>query len=44
VLPEIAGVEGTLEKFSDWVGERAQAGRMAPQGFPKNNRFGDAGL
>lgn len=23
-----------------WLGARAQAGRMAPNGFPKNNRFG----
>ena len=22
-----------------WLGERASAGRLAPQGFPKNNRF-----
>ena len=24
----------------DWMGERAQAGRLAPSGFPKSNRFG----
>ncbi len=23
-----------------WVGQRAQAGRVAPQGFPRDNRFG----
>jgi topoisomerase-4 subunit A len=23
-----------------WVGERAQAGRLPPNGFPKNNKFG----
>ena len=23
-----------------WVGQRAQAGRIAPQGFPRDNRFG----
>ncbi len=34
---------GGREKFEKdlrpYVGERAQAGRMAPTGFPKNNRF-----
>ncbi len=24
----------------EWIGERAQAGRMAPKGFPRSNRFG----
>jgi topoisomerase-4 subunit A len=24
----------------DWVGNRAEAGRLPPRGFPKNNRFG----
>ncbi len=27
--------------LQDWVGERAQAGRLAPQGFPKSNKFGE---
>jgi topoisomerase-4 subunit A len=27
------------DELSDWLGERAQAGRQAPQGFPRNNRF-----
>ena len=25
--------------LKDWTGKRAQAGRKAPRGFPKNNRF-----
>ena len=25
--------------LKDWMGKRAQAGRKAPRGFPKNNRF-----
>ncbi|UWQ21253.1 DNA topoisomerase IV subunit A [Jannaschia sp. W003] len=25
--------------LSDWVGTRGQAGRMAPRGFPRDNRF-----
>jgi topoisomerase-4 subunit A len=30
----------SLDELAEWRGERAQAGRMAPQGFPRNNRFG----
>jgi topoisomerase-4 subunit A len=26
--------------LKDWLGERAQAGRLPPKGFPKSNRFG----
>lgn len=26
--------------LTEWVGTRAQAGRMAPRGFPRDNRFG----
>jgi topoisomerase-4 subunit A len=29
-----------MSDLRDWVGERAQAGRMAPRGFPKSNKFG----
>ncbi|MEM6710864.1 MAG: DNA topoisomerase IV subunit A [Pseudomonadota bacterium] len=29
----------SLHELAEWVGERAQAGRMAPQGFPRNNKF-----
>ena len=31
----------TLDELKDWLGDRAQAGRLAPQGFPKTNRFGE---
>ena len=31
----------TLAELKDWVGDRAQAGRLAPPGFPKSNRFGE---
>jgi topoisomerase-4 subunit A len=34
----------SMAELADWVGERAQAGRLAPQGFPKTNRFGETGL
>src|SRR5580698_6730585 len=32
----------TLKELSDWRGNRADAGRLAPKGFPKNNKFDDA--
>jgi topoisomerase-4 subunit A len=28
-----------MSELKDWVGERAQAGRQVPQGFPRNNKF-----
>jgi topoisomerase IV subunit A len=27
-------------ELTDWVGQRSQAGRLAPRGFPKSNKFG----
>jgi topoisomerase-4 subunit A len=27
-------------ELKDWVGQRAQAGRIVPKGFPRSNRFG----
>jgi topoisomerase-4 subunit A len=30
----------TETALQDWVGQRAQAGRLPPQGFPKSNKFG----
>lgn len=34
----------TVEKseLKDWMGTRAQAGRLPPKGFPANNKFGPA--
>jgi topoisomerase-4 subunit A len=29
-------------ELKDWVGVRAQAGRVAPKGFPRSNKFGPA--
>ncbi len=29
-------------ELGDWLGQRAQAGRLAPKGFPRSNRFGPA--
>ncbi|MEZ5900534.1 MAG: DNA topoisomerase IV subunit A [Hyphomicrobium sp.] len=39
-----AGREFSLSwsELKEWVGERAQAGRMAPKGFPRSNKFGSA--
>ncbi len=36
------GREFTLAwgEMRDWVGERAQAGRVVPRGFPRSNSFG----
>ena len=30
----------TETELRDWIGKRAQAGRLPPKGFPRNNRFG----
>jgi topoisomerase-4 subunit A len=27
--------------LAPWLGKRGQAGRVAPPGFPRDNRFGD---
>jgi topoisomerase-4 subunit A len=35
-----SGRTWTVSDLNDWVGERAQAGRLPPKGFPRNNRFG----
>ncbi len=28
------------DELAEWIGERAQAGRMVPKGFPRNGKFG----
>ncbi|MGE0213149.1 MAG: DNA topoisomerase IV subunit A [Parvibaculaceae bacterium] len=35
-----SGRTWTVTDLADWVGARAQAGRLPPKGFPRNNRFG----
>ncbi|MGE3626202.1 MAG: DNA gyrase C-terminal beta-propeller domain-containing protein, partial [Hyphomicrobiales bacterium] len=35
-----AGRNFTFSELRDWIGSRAQAGRLAPKGFPKTNSFG----
>jgi topoisomerase-4 subunit A len=34
-----AGRTRTETDLAEWTGKRASAGRMAPRGFPRNNRF-----
>ena len=34
-----AGRTRTETNLTEWTGKRASAGRMAPRGFPRNNRF-----
>ncbi len=34
------GRNWSVTELTDWLGERAQSGRLPPRGFPKNNRFG----
>ena len=36
-----AGREFSLtgKEYADWRGNRADAGRLAPKGFPRTNRF-----
>ncbi len=36
---DASGRNWTVTDLKDWIGERAQAGRLPPKGFPKSNRF-----
>jgi topoisomerase IV subunit A len=29
-----------MRELADWRGNRADAGRVAPKGFPRSNKFG----
>jgi topoisomerase-4 subunit A len=33
----------SLKELADWRGNRADAGRLPPKGFPRSNKFGRAG-
>jgi topoisomerase-4 subunit A len=37
---DAAGRSFTMTELRDWWGQRAQAGRLPPKGFPKSNSFG----
>ena len=32
--------ETVVDDITPWVGKRAQAGRLPPNGFPQKNKFG----
>jgi topoisomerase-4 subunit A len=34
-----SGRNWTVTDLKEWIGERAQAGRLPPKGFPRSNRF-----
>ena len=34
-----SGRKNVVSNFENWVGKRAQSGKIAPKGFPKNNKF-----
>src|SRR5690606_27013074 len=34
----------SMSELKDWLGTRAQAGRLPPSGFPRSNRFGTPGI
>jgi topoisomerase-4 subunit A len=37
---DASGRNFAVSDLKEWIGERAQAGRLPPKGFPKNNKFG----
>ena len=37
---DTSGRNWTVRELDEWIGKRAQAGRLPPKGFPRNNRFG----
>jgi len=37
---DASGRTFVVNELKEWVGERAQAGRLPPKGFPKSNKFG----
>ena len=36
---QAGGRTRTETNLSNWIGKRSQAGRLAPKGFPRSNRF-----
>ena len=36
---DASGRNWNVNDLAEWIGERAQSGRLPPRGFPKNNRF-----
>jgi topoisomerase-4 subunit A len=40
IFQPAGGRRKIFNEINDWQGKRAQAGRIAPHGFPKNHKFG----
>jgi topoisomerase-4 subunit A len=40
VWTDSSGRNFNVSELKEWIGERGQAGRLPPKGFPKSNRFG----
>ncbi|MEM6616056.1 MAG: DNA topoisomerase IV subunit A [Pseudomonadota bacterium] len=41
---DTSGRVWTVDEITEWIGQRAQAGRLPPKGFPKSNLFGNGGF
>ncbi|WP_139792269.1 DNA topoisomerase IV subunit A [Henriciella litoralis] len=39
VVTDAAGRSRAFPEWTEWMGKRAQAGRLAPRGFPKSGKF-----
>ena len=39
LLPRYLDGTWTAADVAEWIGARAQAGRLPPKGFPRSNRF-----
>ena len=39
VVTDAAGRSRAFPEWTEWLGKRAQAGRLAPRGFPKSGKF-----
>ncbi len=39
-----SGRTWTVKELDEWRGNRAQAGRLPPKGFPRTNKFGGGGM
>ncbi len=39
IVKDSAGRNRTFPDWRDWLGKRAQAGKLAPKGFPRSGRF-----
>ena len=39
IVTDSSGRHRGFPEWQDWMGKRAQAGRLAPKGFPRSGRF-----